>query len=260
MMNVCARQSALAIAISTALALPVTSLGTQAHAAQIDFNWQGVFSLLDPGGAAVANPSTPAYNDPAFGYGQRTPISGTLSVDPDTGTGTVDLTPFQFFGTEPQFQLVANDFVLNALGDGNGGPGTLVQANMEITWNSNVFDASLIWDASGLFAASPFSVGDTIANTGALPASNDIGGGSIPIGPAPLASTTYDSAFPLAGDGIAGTPTPDGPTVSFNYVFDVTSLTVTSVVPIPAALWLFGAGALGLFGVARRRPVACKGQ
>jgi len=40
-----------------------------------------------------------------------------------------------------------------------------------------------------------------------------------------------------------------------SYPFAV-DLTVTSVVPVPAAVWLFGSGMLGLIGVARRRKAA----
>ena len=43
---------------------------------------------------------------------------------------------------------------------------------------------------------------------------------------------------------------------SYEYVrFDVTDISVTAV-PLPAALWLFGSGLLGLLGVARRKKTA----
>ena len=40
-----------------------------------------------------------------------------------------------------------------------------------------------------------------------------------------------------------------------NAAFDFTSITASnaSVIPVPAAVWLFGSGLLGLVGVARRR-------
>lgn len=40
-----------------------------------------------------------------------------------------------------------------------------------------------------------------------------------------------------------------------NDYFKIDSLTVTTVVPIPAAVWLFGSGLLGLVAVARRKAV-----
>ena len=82
----------------------------------------------------------------------------------------------------------------------------------------------------------------------------------------------------LQGDGfgVGGSPFQDGPFAGFNPNFDVTTLaftssvdgtiaanctfvlgdtcpTVVNAVPVPAAVWLFGSGLLGLVGVARRK-------
>ena len=51
----------------------------------------------------------------------------------------------------------------------------------------------------------------------------------------------------IDGDGIRGIGMIDGAFPGFNANFDFT------VVPVPAAVWLFGSGLLGLVGVARRR-------
>lgn len=40
---------------------------------------------------------------------------------------------------------------------------------------------------------------------------------------------------------------------SFNYSIATTGLSAATVVPVPAAVWLFGSGLLGLVGVARRK-------
>jgi len=83
------------------------------------------------------------------------------------------------------------------------------------------------------------------------------------------------------GVGIGGSPFQDGPFTGFNANFDVTALTFLSqdanatiaanctfepgntcpttqvpAVPVPAAVWLFGSGLLGLVGVARRKKAA----
>lgn len=93
----------------------------------------------------------------------------------------------------------------------------------------------------------------------------------------------YDMSTPtasdLAGEGIGGNPMQDGPFPLMNANFDVLTLTMTNpdtggsiaafcdfnpadptcfgtAVPVPAAVWLFGSGLLGLVGVARRKKSA----
>jgi hypothetical protein len=61
--------------------------------------------------------------------------------------------------------------------------------------------------------------------------------------------TTYTSTD-IDGGGIPGIGMIDGPfaTVPFSMNFDF-----STAVPIPAALWLFGSGLLGLIGISRRK-------
>lgn len=52
-------------------------------------------------------------------------------------------------------------------------------------------------------------------------------------------------------DGDPGYAMVDGPFPGYNFSFDLSQQ--PSVVPLPAAVWLFGSGLLGLIGVARRK-------
>ncbi len=59
-------------------------------------------------------------------------------------------------------------------------------------------------------------------------------------------STDVTATNPAGPDGIRGLSMIDGAFVGFNANFDFP-------VPIPAAVWLFGSGLIGLIGVARRK-------
>ena len=54
--------------------------------------------------------------------------------------------------------------------------------------------------------------------------------------------------FPLS---ITGTDIASGQ--AFEYGYTTSTQTVSEVVPIPAAAWLFGSGLIGLVGLARRK-------
>ena len=86
-----------------------------------------------------------------------------------------------------------------------------------------------------------------------------------------------DDGWPAADQGIGGSPFQDGPFPLMSPNFDIMDMTFTgqnadatiaanctfvlgdtcattvAAVPVPAAVWLFGSGLLGLVGVARRK-------
>ena len=118
----------------------------------------------------------------------------------------------------------------------------------------------------GYLALGPTPIATTTWNTSLAPGctlgadsnfSNNIGGGCMGVDPSGALPLVLDTATNLLDytpgqQGIGGSPLRDGPFTGSNFNFEITSLTVTSV-PVPAAVWLFGSGLLGLIGVARRK-------
>lgn len=258
------KKTAIELAVSVSLGGAVT-----AQAAMINAEWSGAFTMLDPQGRPLVNTSLPYNSDPTWGYGWRTQINGTFAFDTSTGTGTATVKPFEFFSGGP---LVVHDFDIRAVGDGAGGPGTLLAGSWFLDWNyGSDWTASVILDAAGFFGALPAGTGTTISGVGAVPASNDIKSGKYPLGPSPIATTTFDTDFHndpncvvdnaciigiIGDDGIGGSPMDNGPFPNFSVNFDMTSMHITSVtpqVPVPAAVCLLGSGLAGLAAMARRR-------
>ena len=255
--------------LSTAIAASITgAIVAPAQAAQIDMSYDGLFTMLDQVGIQLQNTSNPAYDDPTWGYGLRTQISGTMSFDTLTGAGTGTVTPFGFFGGG---DAVVTDVSFQSIGGG------LMLGNMNFGWLGDS-TTNIVLDASGLFSALDIGlppVGTTLDGAAcityglacALPASDGIKDGSFAIGVVPIATSSYNVAGSTGygttlgqlglgvDDGIGGSPMDNGDFAEFSANFDITSVTVTNVsaVPVPAAVWLFGSGLLGLISVARRR-------
>ena len=269
-------------ALASAVAITM-GMSTSASADVIGMSFSGLFTMLNPDGSIVAN------GDSTLAYGLRTAVTGTASFDTATGAGTGNFTPFSFFGNGV---AAATSISFQAIGDGMGDPnGTLVLANMGFNWNSNNgIPVSIVMDAAGFFGAvqGGLSVSQTLSGSGAVPASNNASffGVNIPIGPSPMVTTTWDTTaigtvalgtnpsgtLPLVADtvvntnvttgsetGIGGSPMLAGPFAGNSANFAFTSIhidSITSEVPVPAAVWLFGSGLIGLVGVARRRKKA----
>lgn len=231
-----------------------------ARAETIELSWNGLFTWLDSSGSALQNTSYPYYGDPTWGYGFRTPTSGTLSLDSTTGTGTGSIDSFNFLN---QGTIVWHDITMQAIGDGAGGSGDLIISNMQFDWNgNNNVPVQMVLDASGLFGAlgNGLNVGDSLSGVGAIPASDGIRKGLFPISSAPIATTSLNTdGIALTGDnGIGGSPMGGGPFGLSSFNFDMTTVTLHNegdllLSPIPAAAWLFGSGLIGLIGVARRK-------
>ena len=257
--------AAVAGALTAAIAAP-------AQADVIDMSYSGLFTMLDPAGLVFQNKSMPYYYDPTWGYGLRTQISGTMSFDTATGAGSGTVTPFNFANGG---QAVASGIEFQSIGNG------LMLGNLNFDWNNgDTIVTQIVLDGSGLFAAIGAGVavndvydqawcGTTVGAPCALPASDGaLPKGKYPIGPVPVATSSFNTAGQTGttttigqlslgtDDGIGGSPMDNGAFPSYNANFDMTSVTITAVtpaIPVPAAVWLFGSGLLGLVGVARRR-------
>jgi hypothetical protein len=268
------KKTALCAAMTTVMGISAST----ASADMIGLNFNGWFTMINASGAGnLVNGDAPG--GPM--YGMRTPVSGTMSFDTATGAGSAVMGGFSFFGSG---LASASAITFQAIGNGMGGGGGLVLGNMGFSWNGTVgIPTSIVLDASGFFAAvgGGLTTGSTIGTgcTGCVDAWSEnfkfdfgsLGTYTLPMGSVPIGTTSWNTTdigtvavgtnpsgtLPLIADTIGGSPMKAGPFPGFNANFDITSVTitsyVTSAVPVPAAVWLFGSGLLGLAGVARRK-------
>ena len=265
------KKSVLAVAVASVL-----SAGAS-QAAVIDMNFDGLFTMLDPNGVKLQNTSYPYYGDATWAYGTRTQIVGTMQFNTETGYGTGTVEPFEFYNKGP---AVASAVEFQSLGhDG------LMIGNMGFSWNGSDISTQIVLDGSGLFGAMagglpPVGAVLNQASCAGLPCATPASDGAkniIAVGPAPIATSAYNvvgatgttttlgqlslGEIDFGGNGAAvgGTPMDNGPFSGFNANFDITSIEITAVdtgtapVPVPAAVWLFGSGLVGLSVVALRR-------
>jgi hypothetical protein len=258
-----------------ALAATTLILSTTVNATVFEFYFTGQYTLLDPTG----------------GYMDQQPISSTLTYDDSSGTGFsagMTISNFDTFGATATIYDISlqrasgtNLVVGNMLADWNSNIGVPLSMVWDATGLFNAIDYGL--QAGDVISGTNLKRGGTIiANVGsATPASDGtpffdgINFTQLNQGPAPLAITTWNTTTlctpyvncignalsgggPFTDDGISGSPMIDGPFTGLNVNFDIgsgNSLTVLNVssVPVPAAVWLFGSGLLGLIGIARRK-------
>ena len=257
--------------IATAM---VAALGvTTAQADVYKFTGEGVFTMITPAGGVLFNPDCSGAAACAVdAFGIRSQLSGlTMEFDTATGAGAGTIDPFLFSGTT----AIAQGITMQAIGDGNGNPGTLIMGSITFLYGANPpIPVYLIADGAGIFGAigGGLSVGDVVTG-GAVTASDahvvaaGFGAYTPAVGAVPFAMTTLDvnqdvngvlvgGGFPLSDDAISGVKMATLPFADHGANFDIQSLTVTEIIPaipVPAAVWLFGSGLLGLVGVARRK-------
>ena len=192
------KKNVLSVAIATVMGAAVAPQA--ATAATVTADWSGVFTMLDGTGGALENTSLPKGTN-RF----QTAVNGTMTFDTVTGAGSATLVPFDFFaGTLP---AEAVGIELQSIGDGMGGPGTLVLGNMLFNWNgNNGIPVSLVMDAAGFFGGMQAGLtmdGDLtqaeVAGFGAVPASDGTYTNAsyqyLGLGPVPMATTEWNTSF-----------------------------------------------------------------
>ena len=185
--------------LKTAIAATLFASIPTANAAVNSFTFDGIFTMLDSNGGGMANTSTTAKGANQF----HTPILGTMQFDTVTGAGTGTVVPFDFFANDATAPAEAVGIKMQSIGDGAGGPGTLVLGNMLFNWNgSNGIPVSIVLDAAGFFGATGADWADgsltqaEVAATGAVPASDGtytLASGYLSIGAAPMATTEFNT-------------------------------------------------------------------
>lgn len=246
-MNKHIRNAALAGLVSVSLPLSL-------QADIINFDFTGRLIVAGPDGSILINNGLP-----------YTPIAASLSYDTVAGIGNsgLSITMDDFWDAPATFHDISMTHETGT---------STVTGQVLVDWNGN-YDMPLHieWDATGLLNAIDFGLqaGDKLSGTNLFRDFNNDGvwdssewiadiNSATPYsdflqlsaasqqGPAPLAATSgslgFDSTAPFTG--IRG-------------YFDIgsgNSMYVTSVsaVPVPAAVWLFGSGLVGLIGLARR--------
>jgi hypothetical protein len=203
-----------------------------------------------------------------------TPIDATLTFDTASGIGgssDLSIDMIDFFGAPATF----HDITMQQSG------ANLITGQVLIDWNSNIdMPLHIEWEATGLFTAINYGLqpGDVLSGTDLY---HDANGDGIQNANEPTildinSATPYSSTLEdIYWGGLGINPDPQGPSplaatsnslglqegTPFDGIrgfFDIgsgDSMHVTSIssVPVPAAVWLFGSGLLGLVGMARRK-------
>jgi hypothetical protein len=127
------------------------------------------------------------------------------------------------------------DFLWITDGDGITGLGEAVQINFNATFGASLTSFSMDIDTN---VDTSIEIYDA---SGSTLLSSDL-----------VTTGSYQNVYVVSSNGISGFSLSSSSQIEGNTAID-NVIVNTSVVPVPAAVWLFGSGLIGLIGIARRK-------
>jgi hypothetical protein len=242
--------------LSASLALLALTCGNANAALIIQFDFDGEFTMFDPTGSAIAAPSGVSGDMAlAIGWDVLGPYDGLASMSGDEPFFNANWTAI---GPMTGYQNLIGDYAP----DYCAGHDMCADASLDFNWNGNNIpvDASFAMDA-----ASSVTFPDSFSFSALSDFTDSI---TEAWNNNTLVYFDVDS-LDVDGDGVKGTAMTTGPFVGFTPAF-TGAATITAIcfgtldtaddctyapepVPVPAAVWLFGSGLIGLSGFASRR-------
>jgi hypothetical protein len=262
------KKTMIASGVALALGAPVVNaaLVTDIYGA---FNWstdRANFTMLTPNGAMQGGTNDVAMTWDGNGFSASSDYTGPGSTANVTAASTFPFSSNVWTAHDIQVFTPGSYSFNVTLGGGAPETGTLsatvgsgqLGMHMLFDWGgNNNLDVFVVASPSGVFGS---GVGtSTVASPCTSTATNCLWTGKGWVGGLASNAPTGGQKWMLTsvdgnGDGVPGIPMPLGGAFQlFNANFNA-NLTGTpdTVVPIPAAAWLFGSGLLGLVGIARR--------
>lgn len=224
------------------------------------------FTMLDPNGYVAGGTNDVKFTWDGNAYTSSSDYTGPGGASNVTASST---TPFLGHAwSVHDFQVfVPGSYSFNtSLGGGNPESGTMtmnvgfnqIGMHMLFNWNGSLnIDAVEVANITSVFGA---GIGNTAhpgcnSGPGATIKNCLYDGGNYGSAGMPNAGNLWMlSSSDGNGDGIMGTPmAAGGPLAGDNVNFNGNVSAVQVLVPVPAAVWLFGSGLIGLLGAVKRR-------
>jgi hypothetical protein len=271
------KKTLIASGVAMALGSPVANavLATDLFGAYTWNTDSANFTMLNGLGNTVGGTNDVLMNWDGNGYTANSDYTGPGSAGNVTAASTTAFFGYAWTAHDIQVFTPGTYTFDVTLGGGNAETGTTggvvgagqMGMHMLFDWNGNLnIDVFVIASPSSVFGAGigrssqfTYSNGNNCDGKGTVSVINclydakNFGSAGKPLGGQTwmLASTDGN------GDGIMGiNMAAGGPFAGFNANFNANLAPTPKVVPIPAAVWLFGSGLLGLVGVARRKKSA----